>query len=148
MNNSHSPLLISNIYKNAVFDAFLFINYDGLGKSTIPSTGKLQIFNSITSNSTVCDKSSFVVDAKSLIQTNATILAGALIFLTLGEKFIQPIIWFYLIGIYFIVVSIIFCLMTVPKRPELTPKLRELFCIVGVFSLFTVVALFLNSLVD
>ena len=38
MNDSHSPLLISNIYKSVVFDAFLFINYEDLGKSTIPST--------------------------------------------------------------------------------------------------------------
>ena len=39
MRNSHSPLLTSNTYKNIVFDMFLFINYEDLGKSTIPSTG-------------------------------------------------------------------------------------------------------------
>ena len=38
MRNSHSPLLISNTYKNIVFDVFLFINYEDLRKSTIPST--------------------------------------------------------------------------------------------------------------
>ena len=36
--HSYYALLIYNIYKNVVFDAFLFINYEGLGKSTIPST--------------------------------------------------------------------------------------------------------------
>ena len=89
------------------------------------------------------DKNSFAVDAKSLIQVNATILAGALIFLTLGEKLIQPIIYIFLAGIYSIVISILFCLMTVSKYLKLIPTLSEVFCIVGVFALFIAITAFL-----
>ena len=72
------------------------------------------------------DKKLFVIDAKSLLQTNATILAGALIFLTLSEQLTSLAIILFLIGIYSIVASIILCLKTAPKNPVWT-KTKEWF---------------------
>ena len=52
-----------------------------------------------------------ITDAKSLLQANATILAGALIFLSLlRETFDLFTTASFLSGIYFIMFSIIFCL--------------------------------------
>ena len=52
------------------------------------------------------DKKLFVIGAKSLLQTNATILAGALIFLTLSEQLTILATALFLIGIYLTVLDV------------------------------------------
>ena len=89
-----------------------------------------------------------VADVKSLLQANATILAGALIFVSLlHETFDISIINIFLAGIYSTILSIFFCLATTwtskNQRVALMEILRRGFCISGLVLLFTAMSLFL-----
>ena len=89
------------------------------------------------------DKKLIVIDTKSLLQTNATILAGALIFLTLNEKLTPLTTGVFLIGTYLIVASILFCLQTTSKHPVSANSKKELCCLSGVVLLFAAITIFL-----
>ncbi|MCV0365987.1 MAG: hypothetical protein K5798_01810 [Nitrosopumilus sp.] len=89
-----------------------------------------------------------ITDAKSLLQANATILAGALIFLTLLHETFDPLVtWSFLGGIYSLIVSIAMCLATTWKgtdqRISLIERIRRGTCILGLFLLFLAMTLFL-----
>ena len=87
-------------------------------------------------------------NAKSLLQANATILAGALIFLTLlNEKFDLLTTSYFLIGIWLIIGSILFCLWTkdVEKNKISIERARRGLCMAGLFSLFVAITTFLWS---
>ena len=92
---------------------------------------------------------STITDAKSLLQANATILAGALIFLSLSERYDNIITWLFLGGIYTIIISIGLCLATTwtPKTQNISliEKLRRGFCVVGLFLLFLSITFFLTT---
>ena len=89
-----------------------------------------------------------ITDAKSLLQANATILAGALIFLSLLHvTFDFLVTTFFLTGIYLIITSIAMCLATTwtekETRVSLIEKFRRGCCLFGLFSLFAAITLFL-----
>ena len=91
-----------------------------------------------------------VIDVKSLLQANATILAGALIFLSLlRETFDLLATASFLAGIYFIIASIIFCLLPGLKKPIKKPvrveQARRYFCLCGLIFLFATIGFFLVS---
>ena len=86
-------------------------------------------------------------DAKSLLQANATILAGALVFLSLRESYGNIVTTLFLAGIYSIIISIGLCLSTTwtPRTQHVRAieLLRRGTCVGGLFSLFLAVSFFL-----
>ena len=92
-----------------------------------------------------------ITDVKSLLQANATILAGALIFLSLlRETFDLFTTVIFLGGIYSIMSSIIFCLLPgleMPvKKPVRVEQARRYFCVFGLFFLFLAISIFLANI--
>ena len=92
-----------------------------------------------------------IVDVKSLLQTNATILAGALIFLSLlRETFDLLTTASFLVGIYSIIISIAFCLLPGLKKPIKHPayieQARRYFCLSGLLFLFAAISFFLINI--
>ena len=90
-----------------------------------------------------------ITDVKSLLQANATILAGALIFLSLLHESFDPLVtWCFLLGIYSIIISIAFCLATTWKggnpRVVLMERIRRGGCIFGLFLLFLAMTLYIT----
>ena len=89
----------------------------------------------------------FDIDGKSLLQANATILAGALIFLSLlRETFELYVTISFLVGIYSIIFSIILCLFPSKKLNIRIQRirLRNVLCVLGLAFLFLAITLFVT----
>ena len=96
------------------------------------------------------NKELVVIDVKSLLQVNATILAGALIFLSLLRETFDPFTTAsFLFGIYFIIASIMFCLLPGLRKPVKKPvwveQARRYLCSCGLIFLFAAISFFLAS---